>query len=159
MDNVSPGQASEALETVERARRQVIDQIHVPTWYWWGLAVGWIGLGLLTDLGSAWLAALATFVFGTVHASVAPRVVSGRHGSRQLSVRGDVAPHVARLVLGGVVVLAAATVGLALLAQADGARHPVTAASIVVAVVLVLGGPLLLGGVRRRAVRRARRPA
>jgi hypothetical protein len=46
----------------------------------------------------------------------------------------------------------------ALAAGADGAGHPTTVASIVVAVMIVLGGPQLLAVVRRKAAR-AGRPA
>jgi hypothetical protein len=58
-------------------------------------------------------------------------------------------------VIGGLVILAALTVVGALAARADGARHPVTMAGIVVAVMIVLGGPQLLATVRRRAARAA----
>jgi len=58
-------------------------------------------------------------------------------------------------VIGGLVALGALTVGLALLAQADGAEHPVTIASLIVAVIIVLGGPLLLSSARMRAARSA----
>lgn len=61
----------------------------MPRWYWWGLAIGWVALGVLTDLEHPWLTAVATLVFGAVHASVAPRVLSGRHRSQQLSVRAS----------------------------------------------------------------------
>ena len=40
---------------------------------------------------------------------------------------------------------------LALAAQADGAEHPTTAASIVVAVVILLGGPRLFEVLKRKA--------
>ena len=74
----------------------------------------------------------------------------------QLSVRADVAgPHIRTLVLGYLVGLAAVTVGLGWLADADGARHPVTMASIVVAVAVVCGGPNLMAAVRRRSERTA----
>jgi len=90
------------------------------------------------------------------HASVAPRVISGRHASRNLSVRAALAPpHLARVVIGGLVALGALTVGLALLARADGADHPVTIASLLVAVIIVLGGPLLSTTARGRAARSA----
>jgi hypothetical protein len=76
----------------------VIDEVDVPGWYWWGLALGWIVLGVIADVGPGWL----TIVFGAVHASVAPRVISGRHASRSLSVRAAVAPpHLARFVISG----------------------------------------------------------
>jgi hypothetical protein len=149
---ITPLEARVALDTIERGRLRVIDEIDVPNWYWWGLALGWIGLGVIADVGPSWLTTIATCAFGTIHASVAPRVISGRRGSRNLRVRASVAPpHLARVVIGGLVALGALTVGLALLARADGAEHPTTAASIVVAVIILLGGPLLISHARKRA--------
>jgi hypothetical protein len=137
-----------------RSRRRVIDEVDVPNWYWWGLALGWIALGVLADVGPDWLSSVATVLFGAAHATVAPRVISGRHASRNLSVRATVAPpHLAHIVIGGLVALGVLTVGLALLANADGAGHPATIASVVVAVIIALGGPLLLVAARARAAR------
>jgi hypothetical protein len=53
--------------------------------------------------------------------------------------------------------MAVVTVGLALLANADGANHPATIASVVVAVAVICGGPNLMTAMRRRA-RRDQRP-
>jgi cytochrome c oxidase assembly factor CtaG len=154
----TPEEARAALEAVTRGRLRVIDEIDLPRWYWWGLAIGWVALGVITDLRHPWLTAAATLVFGAVHSSVAPRVASGRHRTQQLSVSAELTgARTARLVIGSVAALGALTVGLALAANADGARHPVTIASIVVAVMIVLGGPQLLASVRRRAARSASR--
>jgi 4-hydroxybenzoate polyprenyltransferase len=154
----TPEEARAALDAVTRGRLRVIDEIDLPRWYWWGLAIGWVALGVITDLKHPWLTAAATLVFGAVHSSVAPRVASGRHRTQQLSVSAKLTgARTARLVIGSVAVLGALTVGLALAANADGARHPVTIASIVVAVMIVLGGPQLLASVRRRAARSASR--
>jgi hypothetical protein len=148
---MTPQEARAALDTVERSRLRIIDEIDVPTWYCWGLAIGWLALGVVNDVGAAWVVAVATFVFGAVHANVASHVAGGRRRSSDLSVRRSVAgPHTWRLVIGSLLALGALTVGLALAANADGARHPVTAASIVVAVIIVLGGPRLFAAVRRR---------
>ena len=153
---VTPSEAQVALNTIERSRRRVIDEIDVPSWYWWGLALGWIALGVIADVGPGWLAAVAPFVFGAAHAAVAPRVISGRHTSRNLSVRAALAPpHLTQIVIGGLVALGALTVGLALLARADGAEHPATVASVLVAAMIVLGGPLVLTIARERAARSA----
>jgi hypothetical protein len=57
-------------------------------------------------------------------------------------------------VIGAVVSLACLTVVGALAADADGARHPATIASIFVGVIILLGGPQLLASCRRRAARR-----
>ena len=75
---VSDDEARAALDEVARSRRKVVDEIDMPTWYWWGLALGWIGLGVLTDLGRAWLTLAATLAFGGVHAAVSQWVIGGR---------------------------------------------------------------------------------
>jgi putative flippase GtrA len=150
--NITPLEARAALDEVERGRMRVVEKIDLPAWYWWGLALGWIGLGLLNDLTAPWIAAVATFVYGAAHASVANRVLSGRHGSRQLSVRADVAGHdVARFMIAGLLALVALTVVVAVAVQADGAEHPATIASVLCAIIILLGGPRLLELARRRA--------
>lgn len=40
-DKVTPLEARAALDVVDRGRRRVIDEIDLPGWYWWGLALGW----------------------------------------------------------------------------------------------------------------------
>jgi hypothetical protein len=145
-------EARSALDTIERSRRRVIDEIDMPRWYWWGLAVGWIALGYVTDLDHPWVTSAATLAFGAIHASVAPRVIDGRHRTDQLSVRRDVAGrHLPRLVIGALLGLALVTIAGAVAAKADGAGHPVTIASVLVAVMIVLGGPQLVAAYRRRA--------
>ncbi|HEY3088633.1 MAG TPA: hypothetical protein VGJ59_11280 [Jatrophihabitantaceae bacterium] len=149
----TPAEARAALEVVERGRLRVIEQIDVPGWYWWGLALGWIGLGVITDLAHPWITAAATLAFGAIHSAIAPRVIDGRRRSPQLSVRSDVVGRrLPQLVLGGLLLLAGVTVAGSLALAADGAGHPVTIASVVVAFVIALGGPQLLAVVRRRAV-------
>jgi hypothetical protein len=153
-NDITDADARSALRNIETRRRQMIAEIDIPRWYWWGVALGWVGLGVITDFGIAWLTFVATLTFGAVHSSVAQHVLSGRHGSRQLSVRADVVDRrLPLLVFGGLIGLAAVTIALAVLAHADGAEHPVTMASIVVAVAVLLGGPTLVAAVRRRAER------
>jgi hypothetical protein len=154
--HVTNAEARLALDTVERSRLRVIDEIDLPAWYWWGLALCWIGLGFLADLNHAWITAAATLVFGAVHSAVAPRVVSGRHRTNRLSVRASVAGRdTARLVLAGLVGLGFLTVALGFAANADGARHASTVAAIFVALIILLGGPRLLAVVRERAAARS----
>jgi hypothetical protein len=152
--DITDTEARLALGTIEHRRSQVIDEIDLPRWYWWGVGLGWIALGVITDLGHPWLTLAATFLFGAVHSAIAQRVLSGRHGSRQLSVRADVVSRrIPFLVIGFLLAMAAVTVGLALLANADGADHPATIASVIVAVGVICGGPNLMAAVRRRAQR------
>lgn len=155
---ITTNEARAALDIVNRDRLRVIDEIELPRWYWWGLALGWVALGFITDLKHAWLTAAATLVFGAVHAAVAPRVATGRHRTDRVSVSAEVAPRrTFQLVIGGLIALACVTIAGSLAVSADGALHPVTIASMFVAVVIVLGGPHLLASVRRQAARTAGR--
>jgi hypothetical protein len=149
-ENISRTDAVRALDDVDRRRSQVLAEVDIPSWYWWGLALGWIALGLVTVAGNPWVSVAATVGFGAVHASIAHRVIDGRHGSGSLSVRSDLVSHrVPALVIEFLVVLVAVTVGIALVADALGAPQPVLIASFVVAVAVLLGGPQLMAAVRR----------
>ena len=154
-EQINRADASRALDDIDLRRRQIVAEIDVPAWYWWGLALGWVGLGLVTVAGIPWLSIVATVGFGALHAAVAGRVLDGRHGSRQLSVRADlVTRHVRARVTGFLVALVAVTVGLALVADALDAPQPALLSSIVVAFAVLLGGPRLMALVRHRAERR-----
>jgi 4-hydroxybenzoate polyprenyltransferase len=152
---MTPDEARTALNSVTRDRLRVVEEIGVPRWYWWGIALGWVALGYVSDLKHAWLTAAATLLFGAVHSAVAPRVVSGRRRTGSLSVRRELAgPRTPALIFGALIALALVTIVGALLVSADGARHPATIASVFVALMILLGGPQLLAAVRRRAASR-----
>jgi hypothetical protein len=154
-DEVTEAEARLALSSIEQRRQQVIAEIDVPAWYWISVAGGWVVLGVLADFGPAWATVAGTVVFGAVHAAVAPRILSGRHASPHVSVRGDlVSRRIPALVIGFLIVMTILTVAFALIANADGARHSATLASVVVATLVLIGGPRLMDTVRGRAERR-----
>jgi hypothetical protein len=153
----SEAEARVALHGVERARERVIDQIGMPWWYWWGLAACWIGLGIASDVASAWVVLAATLAFGVAHSVVSSRLLGGRRRTGDVKVRADVAGRRAPLVVFGFLVgLVAITIAAALLANADGAEHPATMASVLVAVAILLGGPRVMAAIRTDAMRRGR---
>ena len=152
----SESEARVALHGVERARERVIDQIGMPWWYWWGLAACWIALGVASDVAAAWVTVAATLTFGAVHSTVSSRLLAGRRRTRDVKVRAEVTGRRAPvLIFGFLVGLGAVTVAAALLAYADGAGHPATLASVLVAVAILLGGPRLMAAIRTDAIRRA----
>lgn len=152
---ISESEARFALSSIERRQEQVLAEINVPAWYWFALAGGWVGLGVLADFGPAWASIAGTVLFGAAHAGLAPRVLTGRRASSRLSIRGDlVSRQIPVLIIGFLLVMVGVTVGLALVLHADGARHPSTIASVVVAALVLCGGPALMTVLRRRAERR-----
>ena len=152
--DISKDEARLALRTIEDQRRQVIAEVGLPRWYWWGVAAAWVAIGVISDLDLPWVALGATFLFGATHSVIAQRIFSGRRGSRQLSVRaGIVDRHLAAVLFGCLIALGAVTVGLGFLADADGADHASTIASVIVAVAILGFGPQLNAAARRRAER------
>jgi hypothetical protein len=149
-------EARAALHGAQQARQRVIDQIGMPWWYWWGLAACWIGLGVASDLAGAWVSLAATLTFGAVHSYVSSRLLAGRQRTGEVKVRADVAGRRAPLlVLGFLIGLGVVTVAAALLAYADGAEHPATMASVLVALAILLGGPRMMASLRSDATHRA----
>jgi hypothetical protein len=154
MTDPTQAEAQVALHGVAWAREQVIGQIGMPWWYWWGLAACWVGLGVMSDLGvSAWILTAATVAVGAIHSIVFNRLLGGRAGSG-VQVRRSVAGKRAEVrVIGFLLALIALTVVSALLLDWDGAGHPGTWSGIFVATVLLLGGPRVMAWIRRDAER------
>jgi hypothetical protein len=151
---ISETEARLALNSIDQRRQQVLAEVNVPLIYWAAVAVSWAALGVLADYGPAWAIIAGTFVFGAVHSALAPRVISGRRGSSRLSIRGDlVSRRIPLIVIGFLVLMTAATVAIAILFNADGARHPAALAGGVVALIVFVGGPALMAVLRQRAER------
>jgi hypothetical protein len=154
MNDVKPGEADQALALIEQQRTNIIGEVDAPRWYWWCLAIAWIGLGTIVDLKRPVLTASSVVAFLVASTFVSRSVSPGRRRSRRISVRLDVIGRQGAItVIAALVAMIAATIGGALLAEADGARHPVTTASVPVAVAIVLGGRAMLALVRARARR------
>ena len=149
---LTDAEARLALHEVERGQQRVIDQIGMPRWYWCGLAACWILLGVLTDVANAWVVAVATIIFGAVHSAVSQRLLGGRRRTSGVKVRANVVGRRAPLIVFGfLIALAGVTTAAGFAAYADGAEHPGTVASVLVAVMILLGGPRVMAAIRTRA--------
>lgn len=152
-DRISAEQAREALDVAEDARRRVAAEIGLPLGYWWALAAGWMVLGLLGDLGPAWLATAATIAFCLGYSVLASRLLDGRRRTNRVRVSEAV---VGRRTAAAVVLMLIALVFVSIAAgfalHADGAEHAGVWAAVIVAAVVGFGGPEILQ-VSRRWVR------
>lgn len=149
-DDIAPAEAREALDAVTRARQQVAEEVGLPRVYWWGLAVGWAGLGALAELDHPWLTSVVTFAFGTAHSAIASRLLDGRRRTSRVQVSRAVAGHRTPLIVVAMLLaLVAVTIGLAFALAADGAGHPALWAGVMVAAVVGFGGPETLRVLRK----------
>ncbi|GAA3356403.1 hypothetical protein GCM10017744_022850 [Streptomyces antimycoticus] len=152
MENIAPEQASAALGAIDRAQRQVAEEVGLPRGYWWAMAGGWLLLGVLGNVLPQWLAGIATVAFGIGHGWLASRLLDGRRRTDQLRVSAAVAGHRIPLVVVGMLLgLIGATVLVALALDADGAAHAGIWAAALIAAVVGFGGPEILRVLRRWA--------
>lgn len=149
--DITEDDARQALRAVDEERRRVIAEIDLPSWYWWGLSIAWILIGVATDVGNVWVTSAATLVFGAAHAAVASRLFSGRHKSSQMSVRrSTVGRLVPAILFGWLLALTLATIAVGFAVDADGAEHASSIAAGFAAVAILCGGPTLMASIRRR---------
>ncbi len=152
MEETTPEQARSALDLAEGARERVADEIGLPRGYWWAMAAGWLVLGVIGDLGPAWLVTAATIVFGAGHSTVASRLLDGRRRTQRLQVSAAVAGRRTPLIVVGMLVgLVGVTIGAGFALDADGARHPGIWAAVLVGAVVGFGGAEILRVLRRWA--------
>lgn len=151
MEDITPADARGALDAIEQARTRVVGEVGLPRWYWWLLATGWLGLGVIGDFGAPWLAVAATVAFGVVHSTVAARRLDGRRRTARLRVSADAAGRrLPAVVIGMLAALVVLTIAAGFALDADGARHPGIGAGLLVAVIVGLGGDGMLRALRRR---------
>ncbi|MEP9385094.1 hypothetical protein [Nocardioides sp. KR10-350] len=152
-ERIAPDEAREALAAVTGARERMAAEVGLPRLYWWGMAAGWLVLGVAGDVAPEWLAAVATLLFGAGHSTVASRLLDGRQRTGDVRVSAAVAGRRTPLVvIGMLLALVALTVAAALALDADGTGHPAIWAAAIIAVLVGFGGPEILR-VLRRAVR------
>lgn len=142
MERIAPDEARAALEAVDHADRHVADEVGLPRWYWWVLALGWVALGVIGEFTAQWITLAATLLFGMVHSAIASRLLGGQRRTGGVQVSKAVAGvRTPVIVIAMLLVLVAITVGASLALQADGAGHARIWAAVFVAALVGLGGP------------------
>jgi hypothetical protein len=152
MADIDPEEARRELEAADRAHRQVSEEVGLPVQYWWGLAAGWLMLGVLATFTPWWLAAVGTILFGAGHAVLASQFLSGRRRTSRIQVSHEVTGvKNAIMVVGILLILVALTISFALVLDAQDVGMPALWSALVVAVITGVGGPEILKTVRRWA--------
>lgn len=142
-DQVRPEEAARALTEIGQRQEQVIRLAIIPNWYWWAIAVLMVAFvaaietrqGLVIGIGTA---AFVAGVLTTTGVLVFRAVRSAQPRNDLLGPGGVVA----------ILAFVAITVGVSLLAaftlKAAGVSYAATIGVSVTAVMLVVGGPMLM---------------
>ena len=149
-----PREAAEALAEIRQRQEQVIERALTPNWFWWATGLLVVGFSTAVETGNGLVIAIGTtlFVLG-ICAEVGVVVVRAtRHPQPRSALIGNAgALAIAVFVLGVLAVTLPASLAFAAL----GTPYAATWGSLVCAVLLGVGGPVLMRHLRTRMLDRA----
>jgi len=147
-EQMSPGEAAQALDEIQRRQQQVIDLAAIPAWYWWAVGGLMVVLGVGVDIRTPAAIGITVPVFVVGMLAVNGWVIGRAYRHAQirnglLDGRGVLA------ILGFVAVIVGGTIGLAFALRGAGVHYPATWACLAGGLVMGLGGPVLNRWLRR----------
>lgn len=134
--------AAAALAEVARHQEGVIARVNVPGWYWWLVALGIVPVGVAADTRSAAVVAPVAVGYGLVIALVTIWLIAGGRPGARVSHQ-LLGPAAAVGIVLFVWIVVGASLGVAFALQAAGFGHPGAAGTLLGAVIVLAGGPLL----------------
>jgi hypothetical protein len=142
-ERVGPEEAARALTEIGQRQEQVIRLAVIPNWYWWAIAVLMVALAAAVDTRQGLVVGIGTAVFVAGVLTTTGWVVFRAVGSAQprndlLGLGGVVA------ILGFVAVTIGVSLAVAFILKASGVSYAATMSVSVAAVLLAVGGPMLM---------------
>jgi hypothetical protein len=142
-DQVRPEETARALTEIDQRQEQVIRRAAIPTWYWWAIAVLMVTLAAAIDTRQGLIIGIATAVFVAGVLTTTGRVVV--RAVRSAQPRNDLlGPGGVAAILGFVAVTVGVSLAVAFTLKASGVSYAATIGVAVTALLLVVGGPLLM---------------
>jgi hypothetical protein len=142
-DQIPPEEAARALNEIGQRQEQVILQAIIPTWYWWAIAILMVMFAAAVETRQELVVAIgvAVFVAGVLTTTgwmVVRAVRSAQPRNDLLGPSGVVA------ILGFVALTVGVSLAVGFILKASGVSYAATLSVAVTAVMLGVGGPLLM---------------
>jgi hypothetical protein len=142
-DQIGPDEAKRALIEIDQRQEQVIRRAVIPAWYWWAIALLMVALAAAVDTRRGLIIGVVTAVFVVGVLTTTGLVVLRAVGSAQ--PRNDLlGPLGVFAILGFVAVTVGASLAIGLPLAASGISYAATIGVSVAAVLMVVGGPMLM---------------
>jgi hypothetical protein len=139
-DQVRPEEAARALTEIGQRQEQVIRLAVIPSWYWWAIAVLMAAFAAAVDTRQGLVVGIGTAVF-----VAGVLTTTGRVAFRSAQPRNDLlGPGGVIAILGFVAVTVGVALAVAFILKASGVSYAATISVSVTAVMLVVGGPMLM---------------
>ena len=147
-EGLRPDEAKRALTEIDQRQEQVIRLVIIPGWFWWAVAVLTVVLSASVDYRRPWAVAVGTTIF--VLGMLAVTLSVGLRSVRRAQLHNDLfRPRFVFAILGLVAATLAATLPTAFALRAAGVGYPATWGTLAGAVVLVIGGPIMMRRLQR----------
>ncbi len=142
-DQVRPEEAARALTEIGQRQEQVIRLAVIPNWYWWAIAVLMVAFAAAVDTRRGLVVGIGTAVFVAGVLTTTGLVVF--RAVRRAQPRNDLlGPGGVVAILGFVAVTVGVSLAVAFILKASGISYAATIGVSVPAVMLVIGGPMLM---------------
>jgi hypothetical protein len=148
------GDAAAELAEINRRQAGVIDAVLVPRWYWWVVGLLLLPIGLLVDAHQRTATAVVAVVVALVIAGISVWMISGAYPGARVhpATLGGAG---ALYIVGFIWVVVGVSLVVAFGLQAAGVAYPAMIGTALAALMLVLGGPMLMSRLRRSMVARS----
>ncbi len=144
-----PDEAASALAEIREQQGRVIDAVLVPAWYWWVVAAGMVAIGAAVDTRDPAVLAVVIPVAAVVIAALTAAMIFGAYRHAQVRSSELLGGRGALAIVAFVWLVVGLTLGIGFALRAAGAGLPATIATAIGGVALVIGGPLLMRGLRK----------
>jgi hypothetical protein len=147
-EQLRPEEAARALAEIQQRREQVIRLATMRPWFWWANGALIVGLSAAIESRRPLVLGIGVTVFVVGLVATIARVVLSN--IRHVQPRNDLVPPAGvATILGFVALVLAVTLPAAFILEASGAPYPATKGSLIAAVLIVFGGPLLMRRLQR----------
>jgi hypothetical protein len=148
------GDAAAELAEINRRQAGVIDAVLVPRWYWWVVGLLLVPIGLAVDSHQTTATAVIAVLMALIIAGLSVWMISGVYTRARIHPATLGAPG-SLFIVGFVWVVVGVSLVVAFALQAAGVAYPGTIGTVLAAVMLIVGGPVLMARLRRSMVARS----
>jgi len=153
-ERLEAGDAAAELAEINRRQAGVIDAVLVPRWYWWVIGLLLVPIGLAADSHQRTATAVVAVLMALLIAGISVWMISGAYPGARVhpATLGGAG---ALYIVGFVWVVVGVSLVVAFGLQAAGVAYPATIGTVLAALMLIGGGPVLMSRLRRSMVARS----
>lgn len=153
-ERLEAGDAAAELAEIKRRQAGVIDAVLVPRWYWWVIGLLLVPIGLAADSHQRTTTAVVAVLMALVIAGISVWMISGAYPGARVhpATLGGAG---ALYIVGFVWVVVGVSLVVAFGLQAAGVAYPATIGTLLAALLLIAGGPVLMSRLRSSMVARS----